>query len=237
MWTALVTVYVIWGSTYLGIAYAGETIPPLFAASTRFITAGALMAVVVTVRGGTLRMSRAALVSCVVVGCLLPGANAVLFFAERNVPTGLASLIIASVPLWVVVLRLAQARAAAVAGARRRGRRLRRRRRAGAAFGRREVVGRRAVRLLGGDVGDRLVPLVAPDDAGRSVRGDVVRDARGRARDVAVLALHGASLLAVGGVDRRLDLSGHLRLDHRLHRLRLAARERAARAGRRRTHT
>ena len=46
VWTALVTVYVIWGSTYLGIAYAGETIPPLFAASTRFITAGALMAVV-----------------------------------------------------------------------------------------------------------------------------------------------------------------------------------------------
>src|SRR5206468_4125182 len=44
MWTALVTVYVIWGSTYLGIAYAGETIPPLFAASTRFITAGVLMA-------------------------------------------------------------------------------------------------------------------------------------------------------------------------------------------------
>ena len=42
-----------------------------------------------------------------IVGCLLPGANAVLFFAERNVPTGLASLIIASVPLWLVVLRLA----------------------------------------------------------------------------------------------------------------------------------
>jgi len=106
VWTALVTVYVIWGSTYLGIAVAGETIPPLFAASTRFITAGALMALVVRLRGGSLRLSRRALVSCVVIGILLPGANAVLFFAERNVPTGLASLIIASVPLWVVVLRL-----------------------------------------------------------------------------------------------------------------------------------
>jgi drug/metabolite transporter (DMT)-like permease len=41
---------------------------------------------------------------------LLPGANSVLFFAERNVPTGLASLIIASVPLWVMVLRLGVAR-------------------------------------------------------------------------------------------------------------------------------
>jgi drug/metabolite transporter (DMT)-like permease len=107
VWTALVTVYVIWGSTYLGIAYAGETIPPLFAASTRFITAGVLMALVVTARGDTLRMPRRAFASCVVVGVLLPGANAVLFFAERNVPTGLASLIIASVPLWLVVLRLA----------------------------------------------------------------------------------------------------------------------------------
>src|SRR6266550_7853722 len=107
MWTALVTVYVIWGSTYLGIAVAGETIPPLFAASTRFITAEALMAGVVKLRGGSLRISRRALVSCIVIGALLPGANAVLFFAERNVPTGLASLIIASVPLWLVVLRLA----------------------------------------------------------------------------------------------------------------------------------
>jgi drug/metabolite transporter (DMT)-like permease len=106
VWTALVTVYVIWGSTYLGIAVAGETIPPLFAASTRFVTAGALMAGVVLLRGGSLRVSRRALESCVLIGILLPGANAVLFFAERNVPTGLASLIIASVPLWVVVLRL-----------------------------------------------------------------------------------------------------------------------------------
>ena len=107
VWTALVTVYVIWGSTYLGIAVTGETIPPLFAASTRFIAAGSLMVLVVLLRGGKLRVSRRALGSCILIGILLPGANAVLFFAERNVPTGLASLIIASVPLWVVVLRLA----------------------------------------------------------------------------------------------------------------------------------
>jgi drug/metabolite transporter (DMT)-like permease len=106
VWTALVTVYVIWGSTYLGIAVTGETIPPLFAASTRFIAAGGMMVLVVLLRGGQ-RVSRRALGSCILIGLLLPGANAVLFFAERNVPTGLASLIIASVPLWVVVLRLA----------------------------------------------------------------------------------------------------------------------------------
>jgi drug/metabolite transporter (DMT)-like permease len=107
VWTALVTVYVIWGSTYLGIYYAGKTIPPLFAVSTRFITAGTLMAGVVLLRGGTMRVPWRALAACAVIGCLLPGANAILFFAERNVPTGLASLIIASVPLWLAVLRLA----------------------------------------------------------------------------------------------------------------------------------
>jgi drug/metabolite transporter (DMT)-like permease len=105
-WTALVTVYVIWGSTYLAIAVTGETISPLLAVSTRFITAGTLMAGIVLLRGGSLRITRRAFVSCVVIGLLLPGANAVLFYAERDVPTGLASLIIASVPLWIVVLRL-----------------------------------------------------------------------------------------------------------------------------------
>ncbi|HKU58629.1 MAG TPA: EamA family transporter [Gaiellaceae bacterium] len=106
IWAVLVTVYVLWGSTYLGIAVAGETIPPLFAASTRFIVAGGLMAAIVKLRGGSLRVSRRAFATCVLVGCLLPGANGILFFAERNVPTGLASLLIASVPLWVVVMRV-----------------------------------------------------------------------------------------------------------------------------------
>ena len=110
VYVALGTVYVIWGSTYLGIYYAGRTIPPLFAASTRFIASGTIMALVVFARGGTLRVSRRALLSCIVIGCLLPGANAILFFAERNVPTGLASLIIASVPLWVAALRLTRER-------------------------------------------------------------------------------------------------------------------------------
>jgi drug/metabolite transporter (DMT)-like permease len=110
VWAALVTVYVIWGSTYLGIYYAGRTIPPLFAASTRFIASGSVMALVVAARGGSLRVSRREALSCVLIGCLLPGANAILFFAERNVPTGLASLLIASVPLWIAVLRLTRER-------------------------------------------------------------------------------------------------------------------------------
>ena len=106
VWTALWAVYIIWGSTYLFIAITVETIPPLTAVSTRFIAAGLIMAAIVLRRGGTMRVSRRELASCLLIGCLLPGANAVLFFAERDVPTGLASLLIASVPLLVVLLRL-----------------------------------------------------------------------------------------------------------------------------------
>jgi drug/metabolite transporter (DMT)-like permease len=55
-------------------------------------------------------MARRELLASILIGILLPGANAILFFAERNVPTGLASLIIASVPLWVMVQRVAVGR-------------------------------------------------------------------------------------------------------------------------------
>jgi drug/metabolite transporter (DMT)-like permease len=119
VWTALWAVYIIWGSTYLAIAVTVETLPPLLAVATRFILAGSIMAGIVLWRGGSLRIGRRELASCVLIGCLLPGANAVLFYAERDVPTGLSSLIIASVPLWVVLLRIASGerlRGAALAG-------------------------------------------------------------------------------------------------------------------------
>ncbi len=107
VWAALWTVYIVWGSTYLFIAIAVETLPPLLAVSTRFIAAGGLLALWCwRRRPGALRVTRRALLAAALVGLLLPGANAVLFFAERTVPTGLASLIIASVPLWVVLLQL-----------------------------------------------------------------------------------------------------------------------------------
>ena len=106
VWTALWTVYIIWGSTYLAIAVTIETLPTMLAVSTRFILAGLILAAIVRRRGASLRITRRHLASCVLIGCLLPGANAVLFFAEASVPTGLASLLIASVPLWVMLMRL-----------------------------------------------------------------------------------------------------------------------------------
>ncbi|HEV7134659.1 MAG TPA: EamA family transporter, partial [Gaiellaceae bacterium] len=92
VWVALWTVYIIWGSTYLGIELAGETIPPLFAVGTRFVAAGLLMTGFTAWRRGrrVLRVTRVELASCALVGTLLPCANGLLFIAERHVPTGLA---------------------------------------------------------------------------------------------------------------------------------------------------
>jgi drug/metabolite transporter (DMT)-like permease len=109
IWIALWTVYIVWGSTYLGIELAGETMPPTYAAGVRFTIAGLLMLGFIAWRRGprALRLTRAELASSAVVGLLLPGANSLLFITEREVPIGLASLIIASIPLWVLLLRLA----------------------------------------------------------------------------------------------------------------------------------
>jgi drug/metabolite transporter (DMT)-like permease len=109
VWVALSTVYVIWGSTYLGIELAAETIPPVFAVGTRFVAAALLMLAFTAWRRGThvLRVAPRELASCAVVGTLLPGANALLFVAERHVATGIAALIFGSVPLWIVLLRTA----------------------------------------------------------------------------------------------------------------------------------
>ncbi len=106
-WIALGTVYVVWGSTYLGIALAGETIPAVFAAGVRFFLTGVLMGGFVLARRGrgAFRIGRNELASAVLVGVLLLCANALLFVAERDVPIGLASLLIASVPLWIVLMR------------------------------------------------------------------------------------------------------------------------------------
>ena len=108
VWIALWVVYIVWGSTYLAIELAGETMPGFFGAGVRFTIAGLLMLGFIAWRrgAGTLRIGRAELLSAAVVGLLLPGANSILFVTEQKVPIGLTSLIIASIPLWVLLLRL-----------------------------------------------------------------------------------------------------------------------------------
>jgi len=109
VWVALGTVYVLWGSTYIGIAVVVETLPPILSVSLRFLLAGALLAGWVLWRRGrsAFRVRPTEAVTAIAVGILLPSSNALLFLAQRDVPSGLASLIIATVPLWVIVLGFA----------------------------------------------------------------------------------------------------------------------------------
>src|SRR4051812_32393766 len=109
VWTALWIVYVVWGSTYLAIALMVETIPALLGAGFRFIAVGLILLPILALRQGASvwRPTRAELLSAGFVGLMLPGANAVVSVAEKTVPSGLAALLIASIPLWVILLRRA----------------------------------------------------------------------------------------------------------------------------------
>ena len=94
VWIALWVVYVVWGSTYLAIELAGETMPGFFGAGVRFTIAGLLMLGFIAWRRGpgTLRIGRAELLSAAVVGLLLPGANSILFLTEQSIEVLLVSL-------------------------------------------------------------------------------------------------------------------------------------------------
>ncbi|MGW9369511.1 EamA family transporter [Streptomyces xanthophaeus] len=108
VWTALALVYVVWGSTYLGIRIVVQTMPPFLSAGVRFITAALLLAAVVAWRYGpaALKATGTQLRSAALVGLLLIlGGNGLVVLAETSVPSGLAALLVASVPVWLVVLR------------------------------------------------------------------------------------------------------------------------------------
>jgi drug/metabolite transporter (DMT)-like permease len=105
---ALATIYVVWGSTYLAIRVMVEDIPPLLGAGVRFVVAGALMyAWLVWRRPPAARATTSKqLVGATIVGLLLMfGGNGLVTVAEQEVPSGLAALLISSVPLWVILLR------------------------------------------------------------------------------------------------------------------------------------
>jgi drug/metabolite transporter (DMT)-like permease len=107
-WAALGVVYVVWGSTYLGIRFTISSMPPLLSGGARFLLAGAVLAVVVGLLKGwrVLRLTRAQLGTAALLGVLLPAwGNGLVVVAEQQVSSGLAALLIASVPLYVVLIR------------------------------------------------------------------------------------------------------------------------------------
>ncbi|HEX2103006.1 MAG TPA: EamA family transporter [Solirubrobacteraceae bacterium] len=105
--TALTTVYLAWGGTYVAIRVMVETLPPLISTGARFLIAGALLGAWLRARGRRLRASRRELLGAAAIGTVILGDIGLLAVAEREVPAGLAALLIATVPLWVVALRLA----------------------------------------------------------------------------------------------------------------------------------
>jgi drug/metabolite transporter (DMT)-like permease len=105
---ALGTVYLAWGATYPAIRVMVETVPPLLGTAARFALAGLLMGTILVAHGGRRRLalSRKELLGASAIGTVILGDIGLLALAEQEVPAGLAALIIASVPLWIVVLRL-----------------------------------------------------------------------------------------------------------------------------------
>jgi drug/metabolite transporter (DMT)-like permease len=106
VWAALLVVYFVWGSTYLGIKIVVDTLPPLFSAGSRFLTAGAILALVLALRGRSLRVTRRELLSSAFVGLLLLTLGVgIVHVAETRIDSSVAAMIAGTVPLQVILVR------------------------------------------------------------------------------------------------------------------------------------
>src|SRR5947208_3532350 len=102
--SAFAALYLIWGSTYLGILFAIQSIPPFLMAGARFSFAGLIMFVIARTQG-SLRSTWAEWRTSLIVGaCLLLGGNGGVTISEKFIETGLASLIVATVPIYIILL-------------------------------------------------------------------------------------------------------------------------------------
>jgi len=101
---AFIAVYIVWGSTYLAIRYAVQTIPPFVMVGTRFIVSGVILYAWARWRGSP-RPTSAQWKDATVTGALmLCCGNGAVSWAEQRVPSGIASLLVAVVPLWMVLV-------------------------------------------------------------------------------------------------------------------------------------
>ena len=104
IWSALIAIYIVWGSTYLAIRFAVETMPPFLTAGFRFLIAGGVLYIFRRLRGDKAPL-RLEWRSAAIVGLfLLVGGNGGVMWAEQRVASGIAALLIASVPLWIALL-------------------------------------------------------------------------------------------------------------------------------------
>lgn len=109
LWTNLLIVWVVWGSTYMGIRFASESIPPFIMSGSRFLTACVIMVMLTGLLRGwqALRVSRRELGTALFLGVALLGVGlGTVGLAQDYVPTGVMALIIASTPLTIVIWRV-----------------------------------------------------------------------------------------------------------------------------------
>ncbi len=100
---ALGLVYIVWGSTYLAIHYAVQTLPPFIMACVRFVSAGVLLYGWLRLRGASRPTRQEWWASFVVGALLLGGGNGLVVWAQRTVPSGLTSILVSVIPLWMAV--------------------------------------------------------------------------------------------------------------------------------------
>lgn len=104
--TALWTVYLVWGSTYLAIKISVRTLPPLYSSATRFALAGTLLALIIALTGRSLRVTRRELGASALLGLsLLTFGVGMVTVAETRIDSSVAAMIAGSVPLQVILLR------------------------------------------------------------------------------------------------------------------------------------
>ena len=102
-YAAFATVCLVWGTTYLAIRVAVETIPPLLLTGIRFTVAGGLLLAILLARGERVPRDRRALANLALVGFLLIGiGNLAVVWAEQWVPSGIAALLVGTAPFWAV---------------------------------------------------------------------------------------------------------------------------------------
>src|SRR5437016_2528085 len=101
---AFAALYLIWGSTYLGIRFAIETIPPFLMAGTRFLIAGLIMYAVAWLQGMGKSSWANWRTSLIIGACLLLGGNGGVTISEKYIDSGLAAVIVTIVPIYIVVL-------------------------------------------------------------------------------------------------------------------------------------
>src|SRR5205085_8096064 len=101
---AFAVLYLIWGSTYLGIRLAIDSIPPFLMAGSRYLTAGLILYGIARARGATRPPAITWRSSLIVGGFLLLGGNGGVTISEQYIDTGLAAVIVATVPIYIVLL-------------------------------------------------------------------------------------------------------------------------------------